>query len=77
MREFFGDAPNASGLAMATMFYALLDHLIVQDILTRSDVRSVLARARSELFPHSANALANQAREIIDKMLVRFPEENL
>jgi hypothetical protein len=74
MGTFLAHSPNGMGLATTAVLAALLDRLIANETLGRTEVAYILENAAASLRPHTNIVSANDALNIVSKLTGRFQE---
>lgn len=75
MDRLLGHTPNGMGIANSAILACLLEHLVINNHLSRSEVLGLLDRAHGELTPWTSMAPVNDARDIISKIAAGFAQD--
>ena len=77
MEDFFGQSVAGASLANTLVLACLLDHLVLNEKLTRSEVLGILQRARMEISGRETIVSVKDALSIIGKLEASFSEKNI
>jgi hypothetical protein len=77
MESFVGHSVAGASLANSVVLACLLDHLVLNGKLTRSEVLGILGRAREQISGRDTIVSVKEASIIIGKLEALFSEKNV